>query len=77
MSIAPDPPDAPLRDTTDADDDVDLFELSDRTPLQALASAYAARLMAVRSNADAEELAESTALIASLERLCLRDRRNG
>lgn len=54
------------------DPEPDLFELSDRSPLQALASAYADRLMAIRSRPSAEELADSAALIASLERLCLR-----
>lgn len=54
------------------DPSVDVFELSDRTPLQALASAYADRLVLIRSRARATDLADNTALIASLERLCLR-----
>jgi len=54
------------------DPSVDVFELSDRTPLQALAGAYADRLVLIRSRADAADLADNTALIASLERLCLR-----
>jgi hypothetical protein len=54
------------------DPSVDVFELSDRTPLQALAGAYADRLVLIRSHADATDIADNTALIASLERLCLR-----
>ena len=54
------------------DPSVDVFELSDRTPLQALAGAYADRLVLIRSHADASDIADNTALIASLERLCLR-----
>jgi hypothetical protein len=54
------------------DPSVDVFELSDRTPLQALAGAYADRLVLIRSHADASAIADNTALIASLERLCLR-----
>jgi hypothetical protein len=54
------------------DPSVDVFELSDRTPLQALAGAYADRLVLIRSHAATTDLADNTALIASLERLCLR-----
>ena len=54
------------------DPSVDVFDLSDRTPLQALAGAYADRLVLIRSRAAASDLADNTALIASLERLCLR-----
>jgi hypothetical protein len=57
---------------TPEDPSVDVFELSDRTPLQALAGAYADRLVLIRSQAAAGDLADNTALIASLERLCLR-----
>jgi hypothetical protein len=57
---------------TPEDPSVDVFELSDRTPLQALAGAYADRLVLIRSHADAADLADNNALIASLERLCLR-----
>jgi hypothetical protein len=51
----------------------DVLELSGRTPLQALASAYAARLAAIRAHADAVELAEVAEQIAVLERICLHD----
>jgi hypothetical protein len=61
--------------TTPEDASVDVFELSDRTPLQALAGAYADRLVLIRSRADTLDLADNTALIASLERLCLRQDR--
>lgn len=57
---------------TPEDSSDDMFELSDRTPLQALAGAYADRLVLIRSRAAAGDLADNTALIASLERLCLR-----
>jgi hypothetical protein len=57
---------------TPEDPSVDVFELSDRTPLQALAGAYADRLVLIRSHSDAASIADNTALIASLERLCLR-----
>jgi hypothetical protein len=57
---------------TPEDPSVDVFEFSDRTPLQALAGAYADRLVLIRSHADAADLADNTALIASLERLCMR-----
>ena len=57
---------------TPEDPSVDVFEFSDRTPLQALAGAYADRLVLIRSRAHAGDLADNTALIASLERLCLR-----
>ena len=49
----------------------DVLELSGRTPLQALASAYAARLAAIRAHADAVELADVGEQIAVLERICL------
>lgn len=49
----------------------DILELSGRTPLQALASAYAARLAAIRAHADAVELADVGEQIAVLERICL------
>ena len=58
--------------SVEPDDDANLFELADRTPLQALASAYADRLISIRAQADAQDLAESAALIANLERVCLR-----
>ena len=51
----------------------DVLEFAGRTPLQALASAYADRLAAIRARADALELADSTERIAVLERICLRD----
>ena len=51
----------------------DVLELAGRTPLQALASAYAARLAAIRSHADAVELAHIAEQIAVLERICLHD----
>jgi hypothetical protein len=51
----------------------DVLELAGRTPLQALASAYAARLAAIRVHADAVELAEVAEQIAVLERICLHD----
>jgi hypothetical protein len=51
----------------------DVLELAGRTPLQALASAYAARLAAIRSKADAVELADIGERIAVLERICLHD----
>lgn len=51
----------------------DVLELAGRTPLQALASAYAARLAAIRVRADAMELADIGEQIAVLERICLRD----
>jgi hypothetical protein len=51
----------------------DLLEFAGRTPLQALASAYAARLAAIRSKADAVELADVGERIAVLERICLHD----
>ena len=51
----------------------DVLELAGRTPLQALASAYAARLAAIRSRADAVELADLGEQIAVLERICLHD----
>ena len=57
---------------TPEDSSDDMFELSDRTPLQALAGAYADRLVLIRSRAAAGDLAENNPLIASLERLCLR-----
>jgi hypothetical protein len=57
-----------------ADFDIDdVLELSGRTPLQALASAYAARLAAIRAKADAVELADVGERIAVLERICLHD----
>jgi hypothetical protein len=70
-----------MRATTDSDDapevlgwDMDeVLELAGRTPLQALASAYAARLAAIRAHADAMELAEVGEQIAVLERMCLHD----
>ena len=51
----------------------DLLELTGRTPLQALASAYADRLAAIRARADAVELADVGERIAVLERICLHD----
>jgi len=51
----------------------DVLEMAGRTPLQALASAYAARLAAIRARADAVELADIGEQIAVLERICLRD----
>ena len=51
----------------------DILQLAGRTPLQALASAYAARLAAIRARADAMELADIGEQIAVLERICLRD----
>jgi len=51
----------------------DVLEMAGRTPLQALASAYAARLAAIRAHADAVELADIGEQIAVLERICLRD----
>ena len=51
----------------------DVLELAGRTPLQALASAYAARLAAIRAHADAVELADVGEQIAVLERICLHD----
>ena len=51
----------------------DILELAGRTPLQALASAYAARLAAIRAHADAVELADVGEQIAVLERICLHD----
>ncbi|HKG49357.1 MAG TPA: hypothetical protein VKB14_02870 [Actinomycetales bacterium] len=51
----------------------DVLEMAGRTPLQALASAYAARLAAIRAHADALELADIGEQIAVLERICLRD----
>ena len=51
----------------------DVLEFAGRTPLQALASAYAARLAAIRSRADAVELADLGEQIAVLERICLHD----
>lgn len=49
-----------------------IAELGGRTALQSLAAAYADRLTLLRGGADAEELAASAALIATLERACLR-----
>jgi len=51
----------------------DVLEFAGRTPLQALASAYAARLAAIRSRANAIELADLGEQIAVLERICLHD----
>jgi hypothetical protein len=51
----------------------DVLELAGRTPLQALASAYATRLAAIRAHADAVELADVAEQIAVLERICLHD----
>jgi hypothetical protein len=51
----------------------EVVELEGRTPLQALASAYAARLAAIRARADAVELSEIAEQMAVLERICLRD----
>ncbi len=51
-----------------------MAEMGERTALQALAGAYADRLALVRAGADAEELLASAALIATLERSCLRNR---
>ena len=51
----------------------EVLEMAGRTPLQALASAYAARLAAIRVRADAMELADIGEQIAVLERICLRD----
>jgi hypothetical protein len=51
----------------------DVLEHAGRTPLQALASAYAARLAAIRAHADAVELADVGEQIAVLERICLHD----
>jgi len=51
----------------------DILQLAGRTPLQALASAYAARLAAIRARADSMELADIGEQIAVLERICLRD----
>jgi hypothetical protein len=51
----------------------DVVEPAGRTPLQALASAYADRLAAIRARADAAELADVGERIAVLERICLHD----
>jgi hypothetical protein len=51
----------------------DVLEFAGRTPLQALASAYAARLAAIRARAGAVELADLSEQIAVLERICLHD----
>jgi hypothetical protein len=48
-----------------------VFTVSSRTPLQALAGAYADRLALLRERASAGELADSTAIIAGLEQLIL------
>ena len=61
-------PESDSRASWDVDD---ILELAGRTPLQALASAYAARLAAIRAHADAVELADVGEQIAVLERICL------
>lgn len=48
------------------------LDLDGRTPLQALASAYAERLCLVRAGAEDDEFAANDVAIAVLENLCRR-----